>query len=160
MSDVTNLQERLTPTHLLPETEEGLREEMKEITAKIDETEPEKDPRSEKEYTFNLEFKDGRGKIWGGRFITRILTIGEQQLVGMMRARRTGGMPFDSLDPLTAEINMMQAHLTQSLKERPDWAKDLLALTNYEVLQAIYWEVVSHERHFHGRPAFAESGTT
>ena len=153
------LQEKLTPTHLIPETEEGLREEIEETAAKIDETEPETDPRDAVEYTFNLDFTDGKGKVWGGKFVNRILSIRDRQLVGIMKARLTGGLPFESADPLTAEINHMVTHLTQSLKERPKWAENLLALTNYEILQAIYMEVDSHESHFHGRPALEESSS-
>jgi hypothetical protein len=160
MSEAVNLQERLTPTHLIPETEEGLREEMDEAVAKIDEVEPDTDPRDAVEYTFNLEFKDGRGKVWSGKFVNHILTIRDRQLVGMMKAKLTGGLPFESVDPLTAEINHMVTHMTQSLRDRPDWAKNLLALTNYEILQAIYMEVDSHESHFHGRPTLEESGAT
>jgi hypothetical protein len=62
------------------------------------------------------------------------------------------------LDPLTAEINHILTHMTQSLIERPDWAKDMLSLTNYEVLQALYLEVDSHESRFHGRKALKDSG--
>ena len=156
---MTALQERLTPTHLIPETEEGLKEEMDESVAKIDETEPETDPRDAVEYTFNLDFKDGHGKAWQGKFVNRILSIRDRQLVGITRARLAGGLPFESFDSLTAEINLMVAHMTQSLKERPKWAENLLALTNYEILQAIYMEVDSHESHFHGRPTFEEGSS-
>jgi hypothetical protein len=157
---MTDLQDQLTPSHLIPETEEGLREVADEAITKKDDTEPGKDPRDSVEYQFNLDFKDGRGKTWQGKFINRILTIRDRQLVGIMRARLTGGSPHESLDPLTAEINLMVTHLTQSLKERPLWAKDLLAITNYEVLQAIYLEVDSHESWFHGRPTLKEGGAT
>lgn len=151
------LEQRLTPTHIIvPETEEGLHDDADE--AKIDGDEPEKDARDEVEFTFNLDFKDGKGKPWGGKFVNKILSIRDRQLVGIMRARLTGGLPYESMDPLTAEINLMVTHLTQSLLKRPEWAKDLLALTNYEILQAIFEEVDSHESHFHGRGPPAESG--
>jgi hypothetical protein len=158
MSDVTNLQELLTPSHLIPETEEGLKEVADETVAKIDETEPGEDPRDKVEYSFKFEFTDGRGKVWQGRFVNRILSIRDRQVVGIMRARLTGGQPYESLDPLTAEINHILTHMTQSLIERPDWAKDMLSLTNYEVLQALYLEVDSHESRFHGRKALKDSG--
>lgn len=160
MASATSIDERLTPTHLIPDTEEGFREEVAEAQAKIDEPEKKKDPRDDVEYSFNLDFKDGRGKIWQGRFINRVLTIHDRQLVGIMRARLTGGAAFASMDPLTAEINHIVTHLTQSLKNRPSWAKNLLSLTDYEVLQAIYMEVDSHESHFHGRQTLEESSTT
>lgn len=159
MSDVANLQDRLIPSHLLPETEEGLKEEVNEAVVKIDEKEPVKDPRDEEEYTFQLKFTDGRGKLWQGRFVNRIVNIHDQQLIGVMQSRLGGGQPLNSLDALIAELNMMVAHLTRSLKDRPDWAKNLLAITNYEIVQAIYMEVASHEAHFHGRSAFEEKSS-
>ncbi len=158
MASATSMEERLAPTHLIPDTEEGMREEVAEAQAKIDEPEQKKDPRDSVEFSFNLDFKEGRGKKWQGRFINRILTIHDRQMVGVMRARLTGGAAFASLDPLTAEINHIVTHLTQSLKDRPSWAKNLLSLTNYEVIQAIYEEVDSHESHFHGRKTLEESG--
>jgi len=152
--------ERLVPTHLLPDSEEGLREERDAVSAKIQETGNEKDPRESVEYTFNLNHKDGNGKVWGGKFVNKILTIHDRQMVGIMRARLTGGAAYESMDPLSAEINLMVAHLTQSLKERPDWAKNLLSLTDYGVLQAIYMEVDSHESRFHGRKSLKEVSET
>lgn len=152
MASATELKDRLTPTHLIPETEEGLKEE-----AAIDEA-PATDPRDKKEFSFPFEHTDRRGKLWQGKFTNQILSIRDRQLVGIMRARLAGGQPFEAVDPLTAEINLMVAHLTQSLTERPEWAKDLLALTDYEILQAIYLEVDSHESHFHGRRSLKESG--
>lgn len=154
---VTSLQERLTPSHLIPETEEALREEIKEISSEAKKPEDATDPRDSVEYAFELNFEDGKGKVWKGRFVNKILSIRERQMVGVMRARLTGGAPYESMDPLTSEINLMVTHLTTSLKERPEWAKDLLTLTNYEILQAIYLEVDSHESKFHGRPTLEES---
>lgn len=159
MASATSIDERLTPTHLIPDTEEGMREEVVEAQAKIDEPEQKKDPRAAKEYSFNLDFKDGCGRNWQGRFVNRILTIHDRQLVGIMRARLTGGMPFDSMDPLVAEINHIVTHLTQSLQDRPSWAKNMLSFTDYELLQAIYEEVDSHESHFR-RPQTPEKGST
>jgi hypothetical protein len=123
--------------------EAGLPEKPKE--------DPDKpDPRGEKYYTFQLDFKDARGKVWSGQFTTKILTVHERQQVGVMRSMLGAGQPLPSLDALTAELNLIVAHMTYSLTEKPDWAENLRQLENPRILQAIYAEVDSHESYFLG----------
>jgi hypothetical protein len=123
--------------------EAGLPEKPKE--------DPDKpDPRGEKYYTFQLDFKDARGKVWNGQFTTKILTVHERQQVGVMRSMLGAGQPLPSLDALTAELNLIVAHMTYSLTEKPDWAENLRQLENPRILQAIYAEVDSHESYFLG----------
>jgi len=154
-ANATELEKRLTPTHLIPETEEELMEEMRDTEKKISEPEQE-DPKQNKEYTFNFKYVDGNGKSWEGKFTNKILSYRDRQIVGVTRSRLCGGQPYDSMDPLTNELNMIIAHLTQSLIVRPAWAKNLLSLTNYEIIQELYMEVDSHESHFHGRKSLEE----
>jgi hypothetical protein len=88
-----------------------------------------------------------------GDFTNKVLTIRERQMLGVMRARLSGGMTYDALDPLTNEINYMVAHLAFSLgdeKDRPEWARDLRDTENVALLQALYAEVASHEAMFFG----------
>jgi hypothetical protein len=73
-----------------------------------------------------------------------------------MRARLAGGLPQESLDPLTREINLMVSHLAFSLVEKPVWAEELRDLDDVRLLQAIYEEVLSHEASFHGYGSGAE----
>lgn len=159
------LVERLTPKHLegIPETEAELKKEVKENSRKTTsldkkETDPEHDPKSYNEYTFDFDWTDGRGKVWKGKFVNKILTIGDKQSVGIMRARLADGLPVESIDPLTQEINLMVSHLAFSLKQRPKWAEDLLALNNVALLQEIYLEVASHEAIFLGYKANIKEG--
>ena len=159
MIDAAELKNRITPTHLLdPEslevpTDEDLKGQVSRATAVLDgpANEPTKpDPRGEKSYTFQLDYEDARGKKWAGQFTNKILNIHERQKVGTMRAMLSGGQPFDSLDELTSELNLMVAHLAFSLTEKPKWAANLRALEDYQLLQAIYEEVNSHESYFLG----------
>lgn len=107
-------------------------------------------PKDGREYQFTLSYRDRRGKLWTGEFTSKILTIRERQAVGIMRARLANGLPFESLDALTLELNLMIAHMTFSLTARPKWAEELDKLDDFGVLQAIYQEVASHEAHFLG----------
>jgi len=113
---------------------------------------PEKihDPRQEKQYTFQLDWEDGRGKHWRGTFTNKILNLREHQMVGVMRARLANGLPAESLDTMTSEINLMLSHLTYSLIEKPDWAKDLQNLEDVRIVQELYKEVLQHENTFLG----------
>lgn len=147
--------EALKPNHLADEIPEST-EELKAEVEKAGKLTPEKpkfdedDPRAQREYSFEFNWVDGRGKAWSGSFINKILSIRDRQLVGVMRARLAAGMPVESLDTYTAEINLMIAHMTFSLTEQPSWAADLRSLDNVELLQALYTEVLGHEATFHG----------
>lgn len=161
MAELKNLQERMTPKHLMqPEavdeveipSDDDLKRRVE--TASVPEkpkADPDKpDPRGEKKYMFTLEHRDARGKVWTGQFTNKILSIHERQQVGAMRSMLGAGQPIQSLDALTIELNLMVAHMTYSLVEKPDWAENLRSLEDPSVLQAIYTEVDSHESFFLG----------
>jgi hypothetical protein len=144
---VPDIAERLKAEHL---SEETLKKEIEEQ----DPSQPTSifdpnDPKGKDEYPFHFSWKDGRGKVWEGEFVDKILTTAERQMAGALRAR-FAGVAADRLDPFTSHINMMVSHLTFSLVQRPDWAKDLRTLKNIDLLQAIYNEVSLHEETFFG----------
>lgn len=135
----------------LPSTED-MKAQVEQTVAPEKPPVPENDPRHQKEYTFEFKWTDGRGKVWQGTFRNRILSMRERSMAGIMRARLAGGQPYESLDILTREINLMVAHMTFSLAEddRPEWAKDLNAIDDVRLLQALYDEVLKHENTFFG----------
>lgn len=109
------------------------------------------DPRGQREYTFDFKWDDSSGKLWSGKFTSRILTLGEQSLVGVLRAKLSANVPYDSLDDFTKELNFLVATLTYALKDRPKWADDLRKLDDIALLQALYAEVSAHEATFRGQ---------
>lgn len=149
--------EKLTkPDHLrplIPEEIDSLKEAISKKVESLADGVPEneaEDPRAQREYTFDFRWKDGRGKVWAGKFTNRVLNIRDRQLMGIMRSNLAAGISPTNLDALTAEINLMVSHLSFSLVSRPKWAEDLLALDDVRLLQEIYTEVVSHESTFLG----------
>lgn len=136
VSDAEKLQESIIAS--TPKLEQPMEQIKKE------------DPRTEKQYTFQLNWTDGRGKVWAGAFTNKILNLREHQMVGVLRARLASGLPIEALDTMTVEINLMVAHMTFSLVKRPDWAKDLQELENVRILQELYQEVLRHEATFLG----------
>lgn len=146
--------ENLKPTHLIDTSPEEIKKEILEKEKEEEEDQETKkingDLKMNEVYPFDLQWVSPKGKVWKGHFVNRILNIRDQQNVGLMRAKLSGGIPYESLDPLTKELNLMLAHLTFSLDERPDWAADLTKLDSVELLQAIYGEVASHEATFRG----------
>jgi len=156
-----NLKERLQPDHLIPETAAELREEVEKAT-QAEEKVPgpdSKDPKLQKVWPFDFQYRDTRGKLWVGKFVNHILDIRERSHVGIMRAKLGGGVPLESLDYMTAELNLMIAHLSYSLDESADWAKDLMALNDVDLLAALYEEVAAHEATFRGRPSSEKSSS-
>lgn len=162
MAPKQDIAARLNPRHLnTSESEEmdweipsdyEMKKQVEDATLpvkpKVDPDKP--DPRSEKQYTFMVEHKDARGKVWKGTFTNKILSIFERQQVGVMRSMMGAGQPVESLDGMTRELNLMVAHMNYSLTGKPDWAENLRTLEDPGVLQAIYTEVDSHESHFLG----------
>lgn len=144
MDTTMNIDDKILPTHV------DANEIKDELELTEDTTKVANNPKMQKHYTFMFSWKDGNGKLWQGNFTNKVLSIKERQLMGIMRARMSGGLAIDSIDPLTQELNLIIAHLTFSLVKRPKWASDLQALENIKLLQEIYLEVSSHEAMFLG----------
>ena len=156
---VADLKKRLEMDHLnTDDLKKDVEETVKEAVQK---TEPEDNPRFQKTWSFHFDWVDGRGKHWVGDFTNTILTIRERQMLGVMRARLSGGSAYEALDPLTNEINYIISHLAFSLgdeKGRPEWARDLREVHDVALLQALYAEVASHEATFFGWGKAAAAG--
>lgn len=154
------MKKRMDPTHLTgEEMKEEVEKQAEHAKPQTDEKkDPEEDPKSQREYSFEFEWKDGNGKVWRGKFLNRVPDIRTRQLIGALRSQLGNNIPFDSLDPTTREMNMVIAHLSFSLIKRPTWADDLSELFNFELVQMIYQEVAAHEATFLGYGALAASG--
>lgn len=146
------LRDRMNPDHLTLE-DRKIEIQKQAEKAKIQEVEkedPETNPRAQREYTFDFLWEDGNGKIWKGKFTNRVPNVETRALIGLLRAQLSNNIPFQSLDPMTQEINLVLAHLSFSLVQRPPWAEDLGSLFNFELVQRIYQEVTAHEVTFLG----------
>ena len=155
MTSEKDIIERFSPKHISELVEEDTEKLKKDIEEASRDKEPaqkdySKDPRSEKVYTFDFHHREKNGRVWDGRFTNKILSIKDWQTVGIARSKMSAGLPYQSLDPLTMEINIMVSHLMFSLQEYPEWASDLRKFDSIPVLQEIYSEVASHEAVFHG----------
>ncbi len=102
------------------------------------------------EWTFSLKYTDQRNRVWTGEFRAHVLTTRDRMTVGLTKARLSMGVPFDLLDPATANLAEVLAHLEVALDARPPWAGDLTRIYDQGVLGAIYKEVVEYEARFHG----------
>ncbi|OGD36831.1 hypothetical protein A2V94_07005 [Candidatus Atribacteria bacterium RBG_16_35_8] len=129
------------------------------IEASIDELQqeamPEEEPKVNEDkykdiYPFHFKWTSKRGQVFEGDFVNKILSIKDQMGVGVLRAKLAGNTPIESLDAFTVQLNMMVAHLTISLIEKPEWAKDLRDLKYADLLESLYSEVASHEATFFG----------
>lgn len=145
------IRKRLEPTHLNEAV--SAVETKKELEKQQQEQGQEQvtdDPRLDKQYMFKFNWADGNGKVWAGEFTNKVLSIQERQMVGVMRARLSFGESYAALDDLTRDINLMIAHMSYSLVEKPSWAEDLQALEDIRILQELYQEVLLHEAIFLG----------
>ena len=138
----------------IPESNEDLKKEIESVVPPIKPAEVEvdfhNDPKSKKEYTFELNYKDNSGKIWSGKFTTKILNIGERQMAGALRSRYSGNTPLESMDISTVLMNIMLDHLTYSITQKANWCDNLRELHDPGIIEAIYEEVASHEEYFLG----------
>lgn len=154
--DKAELNERLQPKHL--DVAAMKTEVEKAIIPDKPEEKPKDDPKSNESYPFTISWKAPNGKLWEGKFVNRILNVGQRQMVGILRAKMCDGVPYNSLDDMTNEINLMLSHLAISLTEKPEWADRLENLVEIALVQEIYMEVLSHEAFFRGsRSPIADS---
>jgi hypothetical protein len=143
-----SLQEALRMDHLNESTEELKRQVERTVTGVEDEAVDAPDPRDEEQWTFQFEWKDGRGRAWRGQFTNKILSIAEQQAAASLKARFTGGAPWAAIDGEMQVINTAVAHMVFSLVEKPTWAEDIRKLLDPALIMAIYDKVSSHETRF------------
>ena len=112
------------------------------------------------EYTFHLCYETSGGRVYEGTFTNHILTNTQRAQVSVVAARLRQGMPYEAFDPITNMWIDQMSHLAVSLPldDRPEWARDLGALYDDDVVGAIFREVSSHEDTFHGRSEDQEEG--
>jgi len=151
------------PAHITQATEEAtksLKEKIIDNSAEIQRQADEDDPKTKEEYTFQFKYSNGRGKTWRGEFTNRIISMQDRQIIASLQAQWQGAMPHAAIDPDLATFNFILAHLAVSLKlgKGTDWAKDLRALHDPDLIQALYEEVSLHEATFHGRIKAAKGG--
>lgn len=117
-----------------------------------DEQEPEEDPRDQPVYTFQFSYRErkGKGVLRVGTFVNHILTIEDMQKVGIYEAQLCNGLPRSSFSEEVLNLNMMIAHMSMSLKDRPEWAKQLSKVNDLGLLYALWQEVNGHEATFRG----------
>jgi hypothetical protein len=142
---------RITPTHLTTDDRpqaDAILEKVKATEDPEPAPETKDDPRDQEVYTFQLDWTDRRGRRWRGEFTTKILTIAEQQAMGVLRAQYQLGYELSALDAFTGTLNRQLSHLRYALLKRPTWAENLLELSDPELVGAIYDKVVDHESFF------------
>ena len=132
--------------------------DKKEVQKQEEEKKKEADPRDNKFYTFELDYTDRRKRHWKGAFTTRILNIKDTLDVGIMKAKLLGGAASQSVDIVTDMYLEQIAHLTFSLEDSPEWAKDLMGLDDIEVVDAIYKEVIGHSDHYFRLEKYKKKG--
>lgn len=152
-----------TMPHISQDTEDAKKAVQRRIAKLEAEAEQENDeinPKLQEEYTFKFDWKDGRGKRWGGEFTNRIASVMDRQTIGALQAQWQLGMSHVSIDPEIAGMNYVVAHMAITLKpgRGAEWAKDIRKLTDTDLVQALYGEVASHEATFHGRAGDQEIG--
>jgi hypothetical protein len=142
------IERRMDPKHLTDLKEEV--EEKAGVVAQKRVPDPDEDPKTLRDYNFEFEWKDGRGKVWKGSFISTVPDIRTRTLIGSLQAQLSNNVPVDALEPGVRRMNLIIAHLTFSLTKRPKWAEDVGTLFDPELIQAIYEEVAKHEATFLG----------
>jgi len=146
----------LIPKHLTDLDEGGTADLRDEATAAVAAATAPVDDKAgmrQESYTFPLDFTAENGKTYRGTFTHRCASMGQRLAIGALRAKLTGGMTYESLDPFTRELTMMVADLSITLEDkgRPEWAKDLRELKDADVIYRL-WEVAAlHEATFLGR---------
>lgn len=109
--------------------------------------EPPSDPRDKKVWWFDFAWVDARGKVWTGRFKSKIRTTAERLRSSTMFSALIGGFPLESIKPIDRLLANAVAFMEYSLdrKESPDWAKNMLGIEDPNLVLALWKEAASHE---------------
>lgn len=142
-----NIAETLRMSHLETEDTDDL---VRALDSKMgqESLDATSDPRDEEEWSFHFDWQDSRGKRWVGDFVNKILSIGDQQKVAVFKSQLCGGQPLESMDSSILLVNAAVAHMSLSLIERPDWAKDLRKMKDVALILELFKKVDSHEARF------------
>lgn len=151
--------------HLTQPTEDAKKVIQKQLAQKkeIDqEKADEQNPMLKEEYIFDFKYKDGRGRVWSGKFKNKIVNVMNRQGIGALQAQWQLGIAHACFDPEISSMNYILAHMAVSLEvvQGGEWAGDMRQLTDIDLIQALYAEVSAHEATFHGRRPAQESGKT
>ena len=147
------------PDETQPSAAAELRKQLEEKAKATEEAASSKpaDPKDQKEYDFEVDLVDRRGRPWKGKFTNKILNLGQKRQVSIIMARMADGLPVESLEGLQTELNRATAHMEYSLVKKPEWAENFDNLDTSEPLFAVWSEVASHEATFHRFSADTES---
>lgn len=107
-----------------------------------------KDPRDNEQWTFMFNYTDARGTQWKGKFTNKIMNMANLQQAAVAQSVLMGGQPLTSFASGMLELFNAIAHMTFSLIDRPEWAKDLTSIVDTNVILALWKEVASHETHY------------
>jgi hypothetical protein len=154
------LEQRFNPANLR-ETEELGEEAEKRLNRALPGEEQDEAPVEDipRVLPIVFEWKDGRGKVWSGRFENEILSIAKRQATAILEATLNGDMRYDAMPIGMRIVNHAIAHMHYSLskKNRPEWSKDLRKLDDPNLILALWDEVSSHEDKFLGLDAPPEA---
>lgn len=115
---------------------------------------PLQDDRANEVYKFDFRFQDRRGRVYAGQFANKVLSFEEQRKAAQIEARLNGFVTYAAVPPLQGMLNQALAWLSLSLlpEPRPKWATKLDELPpNPDLVQALFVEVLGHQRYFCGQ---------
>jgi hypothetical protein len=130
------------------ELKEQVEEKLQPVGA-TDAPAAQEDPRDKEEYTFSFDWTNRRGRVYRGRFVNKILSIGDRQAASILAAQFSGGLPLSAVAEDIIDLNAAIAHMSYSLIQKPDWAKDLRTQTDVQLVLELWKEVARHEARFH-----------
>lgn len=96
----------------------------------------------------HVEYEDPEnGRRHSGEFVIRRLNLGLMRQVSVRKAELNGGMPHDSLDPATRQLNSLLAHLEFAILKAPEWWKPEEFYSG-DLIAQVYEEVMNFEDSF------------
>lgn len=126
---------------------------LKAKVLEASEPEPESiDPKRQREYSFTIDLKLG-GRRYTGTFKNRILNVMERMQAGSLASDLVQGRDFRVLPDSVRQLAVAMSWMAFSLDEktRPSWAKDLGAIDDEQLINALFEEVWAHQTTFLGR---------
>lgn len=102
--------------------------------------------------------QDERGKRFTGVFQFRVPNRKMRREMGLLMARLSGGIPWESLPTGTQNSLEMDATFAVCIMKRPDWFTDPARLLGNQIVQGVYGHLLDHWEAFF-RPGPDQEGS-
>jgi hypothetical protein len=101
-----------------------------------------------REMTIEVNYRMGDGTILAGEFVHAVMTAHDEINFHRLVAAQRGGMPPSAFSADALNLIEAAVYVTVTMKDRPDWAKNLTASVPPDLVFRLWQEGLKHRARF------------